>query len=119
MQHTLHWLTAVGQYMNCLWVIKYCIIIVEAFSVRIIRSTPLLRKVYSVVVLFYTYRFFMKKTAPNAPEKLQTSININKHASKVRFISKAIEPVTGSKRFQCALKCNRLQPRYNPLSRNH
>ena len=29
--------------------------------------------------------------------------------SLFRFISKAIKPVTGRKRFQCALKCDRLQ----------
>ena len=53
--------------------------------------------------------FFIEKTAPDAPEKHQTSINTNKPASKVRFISKAIKPVTGRKRFQCGLKCYRLQ----------
>ena len=53
--------------------------------------------------------FFVEKTAPDAPEKHQTSINANKPASRVRFISKAIKPVTGRKRFQCSLKCDRLQ----------
>ena len=52
--------------------------------------------------------FFIEKTAPDAPEKLQTSINTNKPASRVRFISKAIKPVTGRKRFQCVPKCDRL-----------
>ena len=53
--------------------------------------------------------FFVEKTAPDAPEKHQISINTNKPASRVRFISKAIKPATGRKRFQCALKCDRLQ----------
>ena len=57
--------------------------------------------------------FFIEKTALDAPEKLQTSININKPASRVCFFSKAIKPVTGCKRFQCALKCNRLQISYS------
>ena len=58
--------------------------------------------------------FFIEKTAPDAPEKHQTSINTNKPAFRVRFISKAIKPVTGRKRFQCALKCDRL---HLPLDR--
>ena len=53
--------------------------------------------------------FFIEKNAPDATEKLQTSINTNKPASRVRFISKAIKPVTGRKCFQCALRCDRLQ----------
>ena len=52
--------------------------------------------------------FFIEKTASDAPEKLQISINTNKPASRERFISKAIKPVTGRKCFQCALKCDRL-----------
>ena len=53
--------------------------------------------------------FFIKKTAPDAPEKHEISINTNKPASRVRFILKAIKPVTNRKRFQCSLKCDRLQ----------
>ena len=49
-----------------------------------------------------------EKTAPDAPEKHQISINTNKPASKVRFILKVIKPVTNRKRFQCSLKCDRL-----------
>ena len=50
--------------------------------------------------------FFIEKTAPDTPEKLQTSINTNKPASRLRFILKAIKPVTGRKRFQCTIGCN-------------
>ena len=60
--------------------------------------------------------FFIEKTAPDAPEKRQTSINTNKLASRVRFISKAIKPVTGRKRFQCALKCDRLQAQNHQIN---
>ena len=52
--------------------------------------------------------FFIEKTAPDAPKKHQISINTNKPASRVRFILKAIKPVTNRKRFQCSLKCDRL-----------
>ena len=52
---------------------------------------------------------FIEKTAPDAPEKHQTSINKNKPASGVRFISKTIKPVNDRKRVQCALNCDRLQ----------
>ena len=52
--------------------------------------------------------FIEKKKRSGSTDKLQTSVNTNKPASRVRFISKAIKPVTGRLRLQCALKCNRL-----------
>ena len=59
--------------------------------------------------------FFLEKTAPDAPEKLQ---NINKYkqiCGQSAFIARAIKPVTGRKRFRCALKCKWLYYLYNTL----
>ena len=55
-------------------------LIVKAFSVRILSSTPALRKVYCVVVQFYIYFYiyyvFYRKNRSGCTEKTS---NINKH----------------------------------------
>ena len=64
-QHTMHWLTAVGQHLYCLRIIKYFIINCWSLfcSYYKISSTPSLCKVYCVVVLFLCiYVFLLKKT---------------------------------------------------------
>ena len=63
------WLTAVGQNLNCLWVV--------AFSVLIISSTPELCKIYCVVeLLYYIYIYiFLLKKPSGCTGKIQ---NINK-----------------------------------------
>ena len=61
--------------------------------------------------------FFVEKTAPNAPEKFQNIKEFKQTFVQSAFISRAIKPVTNRMRFQCALKCDRLQEPL-PISAN-